>query len=127
MNRVVALQMFSDVLSYCRDCYQRMFSGRNDDAAESSCLAGNLETLCAVSNQNCKTLAEVPEGSSWKVRCLTSQGAVRQRLLDIGFMPGARITMIRSAPLGDPIEIGIGSGYIALRRSEAEGVRVIEA
>ncbi|ELR64335.1 FeoA family protein [Photobacterium marinum] len=51
-------------------------------------------------------------------------GMIRQRLMDLGIMPQAVVTMIRSAPLGDPIEIKIDNTHVSLRRSEAAGIEV---
>jgi len=51
-------------------------------------------------------------------------GMVRQRLMDLGIMPKAVITMVRSAPLGDPIEIRIDNSHVSLRRAEAAGIEV---
>ncbi len=53
-----------------------------------------------------------------------SQGAVRQRLLNMGLLPGTEIVMERFAPAGDPVWIRLGSSQIALRRIEAEALLV---
>jgi Fe2+ transport system protein FeoA len=44
---------------------------------------------------------------------------VRQRLLDLGLHPQTDVTMVRAAPLGDPLELRLESSLIALRRAEA--------
>lgn len=44
--------------------------------------------------------------------------AFRQRLLSLGLLPGSRFTIIRTAPLGDPIEIETRSTRLALRRKD---------
>lgn len=53
-----------------------------------------------------------------------SIAAVRQRFLDFGLLPGSKVQFIRSAPLGDPIEIKVGRGRISLRRLEAATILV---
>ena len=52
-------------------------------------------------------------------RC-TAQGSLKQKLISMGFIPGAEIVMVRNAPLRDPIEIGIQNYLVTLRRSEAQ-------
>lgn len=52
------------------------------------------------------------------------EGAELQRLLDMGFIEGTRVKVIRNAPLMDPLDIEIRGYLIALRRNEAEGVEV---
>jgi Fe2+ transport system protein FeoA len=49
---------------------------------------------------------------------------LKQKLLSMGFIPGTEIVMLRNAPLRDPIEIGIHSCLITIRRSEAVLLKV---
>ncbi len=70
------------------------------------------------------SLNEVAPGTTCRVKCLNGRGPIRQRLLDMGIVPGAEITVIRSAPLLDPIEIQIGDSFVTVRRSEAVGIEV---
>jgi ferrous iron transport protein A len=51
-------------------------------------------------------------------------GPVRQRLLDLGIRPCREVTVVRAAPLLDPIELKVGDSYIVLRRQEAAQVEV---
>jgi ferrous iron transport protein A len=53
-----------------------------------------------------------------------SQGAIRQRLLDLGLIPETEVKFVRYAPMGDPIEIRVGLTNVAIRKSEAETVIV---
>jgi ferrous iron transport protein A len=46
------------------------------------------------------------------------------RLMEMGLVPGASVSVIRSAPLGDPIHIKLRHYHLALRRSEAELIAV---
>lgn len=50
---------------------------------------------------------------------LTATGAIRRRLLDMGITPGAEITMRKTAPLGDPMEITLRGYELTLRKAEA--------
>ena len=52
------------------------------------------------------------------------ESALKQRLMSMGLIPGTKITVLRSAPLGDPIAIGIRSYNLALRREDAEQIEV---
>ena len=76
---------------------------------------------------NCCTLKEVGSGKCVKIFCHHATGAVRQRLLDLGFVPQTEIEVLRRAPLGDPIECRVANYKVALRESEAELIEVEEA
>lgn len=57
-------------------------------------------------------------------RLSTTAPHVHQRLLELGLTKGARIELIRRAPMGDPIEVKIKGYRLSLRRIEAEAVLV---
>ena len=63
-------------------------------------------------------------GSSALVTALTADGSARRRLLDLGFVPGTVVTVLRRSPLGDPTAYGIRGTIIGLRRSDADRVLV---
>jgi Fe2+ transport system protein FeoA len=56
------------------------------------------------------------------VREIQGNGAVRQRLMDMGFLPKTPVRMERVAPTGEPVWVRICGGQVALRRSEADAV-----
>ncbi|PID57602.1 iron transporter FeoA [candidate division KSB3 bacterium] len=58
------------------------------------------------------------------IRDVTLDGAELQRLLDMGFIEGTPVKVIRNAPLMDPLDVEIRGYLIALRRHEASGVEV---
>lgn len=66
-----------------------------------------------------KTLDKFIKGESGRVKKLTATGAIRRRLLDMGITPGAEITMRKTAPLGDPMEITLRGYELTLRKAEA--------
>ncbi|SMC39253.1 ferrous iron transport protein A [Desulfocicer vacuolatum DSM 3385] len=72
----------------------------------------------------CCMLNDVPPGCSAKIHCHHAKGAVRQRLLDLGFVPQAEVDVIRRAPLGDPIECRVANYKVALRKSEADLIEI---
>ena len=66
-----------------------------------------------------KTLDKFIKGESGRVKKLTATGAIRRRLLDMGITPGAEITMRKTAPPGDPMEITLRGYELTLRKAEA--------
>lgn len=63
-------------------------------------------------------------GASAVVRDYPKGGSAFIRLREMGLLPGARITLVRAAPMGDPLEIKIRSSHLTLRKSEAEHILV---
>lgn len=74
--------------------------------------------------KNCKTLLEVCPGERCRIRRHFAKGAVRQRFLDLGFVPNAEVEVVRLATLGDPIEIRVTNYYVTLRKAEAAQIEV---
>ena len=56
------------------------------------------------------TLRELKAGQSCRVEAVGGEGALRQHFLDMGIIPGAEITIVKFAPMGDPVEVRI-HGY----------------
>jgi ferrous iron transport protein A len=69
-------------------------------------------------------LSELAVGASAVVREFPKAGTAFIRLREMGLLAGTRLTMIRSAPLGDPLEIKLRGYHLTLRKSEAEHVLV---
>jgi ferrous iron transport protein A len=76
---------------------------------------------------DCLALSELPVGSSAVVKEFPKSGAAFLRLREMGVLPGTPITMVRTAPLGDPIEIKVRGYSLTLRKSEAAHVLVEKA
>jgi len=70
------------------------------------------------------TLDEVKRDQECEIVDIISEGIMGQRLLDMGFIPGTRIKVIRNAPLVDPVEFLLKGYHISLRHSEAKKVEV---
>ena len=68
------------------------------------------------------TELEIEEG--FVVDKVATEGEIRQRIIEMGFTPGAKGWIVRKAPLGDPIEVHIMDYEISLRNSEAKGIEV---
>jgi Fe2+ transport system protein FeoA len=58
------------------------------------------------------------------VQMVQGGAVLRKRLLDMGLVPGAEISVVRVAPLGDPVEYMVKGYRLSLRRSEAAHVLV---
>jgi len=71
-------------------------------------------------------LGELPVGSRAMVTEVKGGGKQQRRMLDMGLVPGAEVTVIRTAPLGDPVEYRIKATAIAMRRSDASSILVEE-
>lgn len=69
-------------------------------------------------------LSELAVGASAVVRDFPKNGAAFVRLREMGLLTGTRVTLVRTAPLGDPIEIKVRGYHLSLRKSEAEHVVV---
>lgn len=69
-------------------------------------------------------LDEIKKGNIVKILKLNAQGRLLYKLLDMGFVNGASIEIIREAPLYDPMELKIQNYYITLRKSEAKLIEV---
>lgn len=63
-------------------------------------------------------------GKSAKITKVGGEGALRQHFLDMGLIPGAQITMIKFAPMGDPVEIKIHGYELTLRLANAEKIEI---
>ncbi len=73
-----------------------------------------------------QALGELPPGARARVVEIKGSGKHQRRILDMGFVPGARVSVIRKAPLGDPVEYVVKGAAVALRRSEANTIVVEE-
>ena len=72
-------------------------------------------------------LSDVKTGDTAIITKVLGRGAFRKRITEMGFVKGKEVTVIKSAPLLDPIEYEIMGYKVSLRRSEAELVEVLTA
>lgn len=70
----------------------------------------------------CYTLNLLPRGESAEICALRTAGAMRRRLLDIGFVPGETVRALYRGCLGGPAAYLINGAVIALRGEDAEGI-----
>ncbi|MGC8940361.1 MAG: FeoA family protein [Candidatus Bathyarchaeia archaeon] len=71
-----------------------------------------------------KRLSELKPGEKGVITRVVGSGAVKKRLLDMGLVKGTEITMIRKAPIGDPIEFLLRGYNLSLRKMESDNVYV---
>ena len=64
-------------------------------------------------------LSLLQPGDQGEVVQVQAQGPIRQRLLEMGFIRGARLRVEKLAPLGDPMELVIKGYHLSLRREES--------
>ncbi len=72
------------------------------------------------------TLKELGTGETGVITRVGGEGALRQHFLDMGVIPGAEVTVIKYAPMGDPVELRIHGYELTLRLADAEKIQVKE-
>ena len=70
------------------------------------------------------TLRDLKIGESAVIRTVGGEGALRQHFLDMGVIPGAEVTVVKFAPMGDPMELQIHCYELTLRLADAEQIEV---
>ncbi len=71
-------------------------------------------------------LNELEIGGSAVVKAVGGEGALRQHFLDMGLIPGAKITLVKYAPMGDPMELLIHGYELTLRLADAQNIEIGE-
>jgi Fe2+ transport system protein FeoA len=70
------------------------------------------------------SLAEIPLGQAATVRGVAGPNTFRRRLLEMGLVPGTKVSVVTIAPLGDPLRIEVRGGQWSIRRAEAAQIEV---
>ena len=70
------------------------------------------------------TLKELEIGESAAIKTVGGSGALRQHFLDMGMIPGAEVTVVKLAPMGDPMELQIHGYELTLRLAEADQIEI---
>ena len=70
------------------------------------------------------TLRELKPGESGRIEEVGGEGALRQHFLDMGLIPGCDVTVVKLAPMGDPMELMIRGYELTLRLDDAAQIRV---
>ena len=69
-------------------------------------------------------LSELRAGESGRIEAVGGEGALRQHFLDMGVIPGAEVTLVKLAPMGDPMELRIHGYELTLRLADAEKIDI---
>ncbi|MGM0547865.1 MAG: FeoA family protein [Bacillota bacterium] len=70
-------------------------------------------------------LNKLKPGAKGKIVNIALKGASGRRLMDLGFIPGSNFTVVRNAPLVDPVELEIRDNNVSIRHDEAKFIEVI--
>lgn len=70
------------------------------------------------------TLRDLEIGKSAVITVVGGEGALRQHFLDMGVLPGANVTLMKYAPMGDPMELRIQGYELTLRLDDAEKIEI---
>ena len=70
------------------------------------------------------TLRELEIGNTAVVTSVGGEGALRQHFLDMGIIPGTRITTVKYAPMGDPVQVQIHGYELTLRLDDAAEIEI---
>lgn len=73
------------------------------------------------------TLDQLDLGERARVLRVHGRGSMTVRLLEMGFVPGVEVALVKRAPLGDPLELRLRGYHVSLRRAEASRVEIGEA
>ena len=71
-------------------------------------------------------LKELKPGQSARVITVGGEGELRQHFLDMGLIPGTKVTLQKIAPMGDPIQIRIRGYELTIRREDAQKITLKE-
>ena len=70
------------------------------------------------------TLKELQIGKSAIVDAVGGAGALRQHFLDMGLIPGVEVTLVKLAPMGDPMELFLRGYTLTLRKEDARSITI---
>lgn len=73
-----------------------------------------------------RSLAALPLGTEGIVRNVRTARHIARRLMELGLVPGTRVSITRVAPLGDPLELRLRNYALSIRRSEALSIEIDE-
>ena len=71
-----------------------------------------------------RPLDRLTPGERGRIAHIDAEPGIKRRLMELGLVPGTVVEMVRTAPLGDPIEVALRGLHLSLRRSEARHIHV---
>ena len=79
---------------------------------------------CVVTGVQGVVQSSAPFGAAGRIPAISEKGSLRLRLLELGLLPGTRVSVTRRAPLGDPIELSMRGYSLTLRAPDATLITV---
>ena len=73
------------------------------------------------------TLKDLNIGETAVVGTVGGEGALRQHFLDMGLIPGEEVTLVKFAPMGDPMELTVRNYELSVRKADAEMIEVVRS
>lgn len=73
------------------------------------------------------TLATIPARQPHRVTHVAIAGVLGDRLVELGFTPGAPVQVLRRAPFGGPLQVQVRDFVLSLRRSDAQSIQTEQA
>ena len=70
------------------------------------------------------SLDKLSLGKAGEIQEIFGERSFRRRLMELGLLPGTQVTVLRVAPLGDPIELSVRGSFLSIRRREAADIIV---
>jgi len=127
MDRLVRLFEFMQTCPdhapvFLQEFHRRLQRPASEPSA--ACEHCDQRAECGQTEEKTVALTDLAPGQEATVREVLAQGAVRQRLLDMGMLPGAPIRVERSAPSGSPIWVTLHTYQLSLRKQEAQEILV---
>jgi DtxR family transcriptional regulator, Mn-dependent transcriptional regulator len=128
MDRLVRLFEFmqscpGELPTFLQEFHLQLDGSRREPRSE--CVTCGEEGRCGQMPEGLVALAALEPGETGRVWQVKAKGAVRQRLLDMGLLPGATISVERRAPSGDPVWIRLHGYQLSIRRTEAGSIHVV--
>ena len=71
-----------------------------------------------------RPLDRLKPGEGGRIARIDAEPGITRRLMELGLVPGTEIDLVRTAPLGDPLEVSVRGLHLSLRRSEARHIHV---
>lgn len=79
----------------------------------------------SIEKEKRKTLRDLEIGETGRITRVGGEGALRQHFLDMGLIPDAEVTLVKYAPMGDPMEVKIHGYELTIRLSDAEKIDLV--
>ena len=122
----------ANIIGLFNDCYSHGLKENAGDKQEAlACRSDRCRTEFPVSAVKLFSaragriaLSDMKPGDRGRVVSVRAASNIRQRLIDMGLLPGVELVMLRVAPLGDPIEIRLKGYHLSLRKMEASTIAV---